>query len=110
MEYIPKLFLAIATVFLFHGYCVIPQFMYRFKEVLQLMKRQKRDQAERAFTKGYQAGIDGRSRSLCPHESGTARQQWLNGWRESRVDQWDGLNRMAQVQKLSNMQQFPTVQ
>jgi len=66
------------------------------------MKRQKRDQTERAFTKGYQAGIEGRSRSLCPHESGLARQQWLNGWRESRVDQWDGLTRMAQVQKLSN--------
>lgn len=70
------------------------------------MKRQKRDQTERAFTKGYQAGIDGRSRSICPHENGSARQQWLNGWRESRVDQWDGLNRLAQVQKLSNLQAF----
>ena len=44
------------------------------------MKRQKRDQTERAFVKGYQAGIDGRSKSLCPHETGQARQQWLNGW------------------------------
>ena len=70
------------------------------------MKRQKRDITERAFNKGYQAGIDGRSRSLCPHDSGGARQQWLNGWRESRVDQWDGFNRMAQVQKLSNLQQI----
>jgi ribosome modulation factor len=68
------------------------------------MKRQKRDQTERAFNKGYQAGIDGRSRSLCPHESGAARQQWLNGWRESRIDQWNGLNRLAQVQKLSQIQ------
>jgi ribosome modulation factor len=66
------------------------------------MKRQKRDQTERAFTKGYQAGIEGRSRSLCPHETGLARQQWLNGWRESRIDQWDGFNRLAQVQKLNN--------
>ncbi len=68
------------------------------------MKRQKRDQTERAFNKGYQAGIDGRSRSLCPHESGATRQQWLNGWRESRIDQWNGLNRLAQVQKLSQIQ------
>ena len=67
------------------------------------MKRQKRDQTERAFAKGYQAGIQGKSRSICPHETGTARQQWLNGWRESRVDQWDGLNIMAQVQKLQNL-------
>jgi ribosome modulation factor len=67
------------------------------------MKRQKRDQTERAFVKGYQAGIDGRSKSLCPHESGEARQQWLNGWRESRMDQWDGYSRLAQVQKISNI-------
>jgi ribosome modulation factor len=67
------------------------------------MKRQKRDQTERAFTKGYQAGIEGRSRSLCPHETGITRQQWLNGWRESRIDQWDGYNRIAQVQKLNNI-------
>ncbi|AQT59795.1 ribosome modulation factor [Cellvibrio mixtus] len=68
------------------------------------MKRQKRDQTERAFVKGYQAGIDGRSKSLCPHETGQARQQWLNGWRESRMDQWDGYSRLAQVQKISNIQ------
>jgi ribosome modulation factor len=68
------------------------------------MKRQKRDQTERAFTKGYQAGIEGRSKSLCPHESGQARQQWLNGWRESRMDQWDGYSRLAQVQKVNNIQ------
>ena len=68
------------------------------------MKRQKRDQTERAFVKGYQAGIDGRSKSLCPHETGQARQQWLNGWRESRMDQWDGYSRLAQVQKVNNIQ------
>jgi ribosome modulation factor len=68
------------------------------------MKRQKRDQTERAFVKGYQAGIDGRSKSLCPHETGQARQQWLNGWRESRMDQWDGYSRLAQVQKINNIQ------
>ena len=68
------------------------------------MKRQKRDQTERTFVKGYQAGIDGRSKSLCPHETGQARQQWLNGWRESRIDQWDGYSRLAQVQKVNNIQ------
>lgn len=66
------------------------------------MKRQKRDQTERAFIKGYTAGIDGRSKSVCPHETGHNRQQWLNGWRESRMDQWDGYNRLAQVQKIAN--------
>ena len=73
------------------------------------MKRQKRDQTERAFAKGYHAGIQGKSRSLCPHETGIARQQWISGWRESRIDQWDGLNLMAQVQKLNNLQPMAAV-
>lgn len=66
------------------------------------MKRQKRNQIERAFSKGYNAGIEGRSRSLCPHENGNIRQTWLSGWREGREDHWDGFNRAAQAQKLSN--------
>jgi ribosome modulation factor len=74
------------------------------------MKRQKRDQVERAFVKGYKAGIDGRSKSICPHEAGPARQQWLNGWRESRIDQWDGFGPIAQVQKLSNIRSYSVSQ
>jgi len=71
------------------------------------MKRQKRNQTERAFGRGYQAGIAGRSRSLCPYETGVARQEWLSGWREARTDQWDGYNLAAQVQKLSNLHHHP---
>ncbi len=67
------------------------------------MKRQKRNQDERAFNKGYKAGIDGRSRTLCPHEGGLARQNWLGGWREAREDHWDGYNRMTHIQKLNNL-------
>ncbi|NIB44558.1 ribosome modulation factor [Pseudomaricurvus alkylphenolicus] len=67
------------------------------------MKTQKRNQSERAFSKGYQAGIEGRSRSLCPHETGSIRETWLSGWREGRTDHWDGYNRAAQAQKLSNL-------
>lgn len=66
------------------------------------MKRQKRKPSEKAFAKGYVAGFEGRSRSLCPHETQQARYDWLNGWREGRNDQWNGFNRMASVQKLSN--------
>lgn len=67
------------------------------------MKRQKRNQIERAFSKGYQAGIDGRSRSLCPHDNGNTRQNWLTGWREGREDHWNGFNRAAAAQKISNL-------
>ncbi|MFZ1874424.1 MAG: ribosome modulation factor, partial [Chania sp.] len=37
------------------------------------MKRQKRDRLERAQSRGYQAGIAGRSRELCPYQSLDAR-------------------------------------
>ena len=67
------------------------------------MKTQKRSQTDRAFTKGYQAGIEGRSRSLCPHENSTSRQNWLTGWREGRTDNWDGYSKAAQAQKLINL-------
>ena len=67
------------------------------------MKTQKRSQTDRAFTKGYQAGIQGRSRSLCPHENTPSRQTWLSGWREGRTDHWDAFGRAAQAQKLSNL-------
>jgi ribosome modulation factor len=65
------------------------------------MKRQKRNHDDRAFVKGYQNGINGRSRTICPYESGSTRQEWLNGWREGREDHWSGFNRLAQAQKLT---------
>ncbi|MGK0306924.1 MAG: ribosome modulation factor, partial [Gammaproteobacteria bacterium] len=33
------------------------------------MKRQKRDKLSRAHSKGYQAGITGRSKEHCPFQS-----------------------------------------
>jgi ribosome modulation factor len=66
------------------------------------MKTQKRNITDRAFVKGYTAGIEGRSQSLCPHDTGTTRQTWINGWREGREDHWSGFNRAAQAQKISN--------
>jgi ribosome modulation factor len=44
----------------------------------------------RAFQKGYQAGLVGRSIETCPHSNEEQRQFWLSGWREGRSDQWDG--------------------
>lgn len=67
------------------------------------MKRQKRNFSERALTRGYRAGVSGKSRSLCPHGSGDARHMWLSGWRDGREDHWNGFNTLAQVQKIINM-------
>ncbi len=66
------------------------------------MKSQKRSHSDRAFSKGYQAAMNGRSWNACPFE-GTARQLWMNGWREGRQDQWSGYNSFAQAQRLSNL-------
>ncbi|WP_082392153.1 ribosome modulation factor [Parasalinivibrio latis] len=48
------------------------------------MKRQKRDRLERAQSKGYHAGMNGRSAETCPYQGTDARGYWLGGWREGR--------------------------
>ncbi|MEP7705433.1 ribosome modulation factor [Paraglaciecola sp. 25GB23A] len=55
------------------------------------MKRQKRDKLSRAHSKGYQAGIVGRSKELCPFQASVARSEWLGGWREAIGDRSVGL-------------------
>jgi len=47
------------------------------------MKRQKRDRLERARTNGYQAGLAGRSKEVCPYQCIDARSNWLGGWRDA---------------------------
>ena len=64
------------------------------------MRRQKRDMNSRAFDRGYQAGVGGRSQEACPHTEEEHRQNWLTGWREGRCDQWDGLTGISGVHKI----------
>ena len=64
------------------------------------MRRQKRDMNSRAFDKGYQAGISGRSLDFCPHSEENQRQSWISGWREGRNDHWDGLTGVSGVHKM----------
>ena len=51
------------------------------------MKKHKRDVHRRAYLKGYQAVISGRSKDESPT---TQRADWLAGWRDGRADLWDG--------------------
>lgn len=67
------------------------------------MRRHKRDMAERAFSKGYQAGISGRSKDSCPTNHIVMRQEWLNGWREGRTDNWDGFTGVSGIQKQAKL-------
>ena len=67
------------------------------------MRRQKRDSSQRAFIKGYQAGFNGRNKTTCPHSNNTSiAQDWLNGWREGREDNWNGYNEQTCQQKVAN--------
>ena len=50
------------------------------------MKRQKRDRLERAHQRGYQAGITGRPKEICPYQALNQRSYWLGGWREAMED------------------------
>ena len=63
------------------------------------MRRQKRDKSNRAFTRGYQIGVHGKTRDLCPYHDDDYKQAWLNGWRCGREDQWDGYVGVAGVSK-----------
>lgn len=47
------------------------------------MKRQKRDRLNRAQQRGYQAGITGRPKEMCPYQALEQRSHWLGGWRKA---------------------------
>lgn len=68
------------------------------------MRRQKRDSSHRAFIKGYQAGFNGRNKSTCPHSKETpVAQDWCNGWREGREDNWNGYSEQTSQQKVMSL-------
>ncbi len=63
------------------------------------MKKQKRDMQERAFARGYRAGIERRSKDLAP--IGPQRDSWLAGWRSGRADHWDGYTGVSGIHKMA---------
>ncbi|PIE43081.1 MAG: ribosome modulation factor [Gammaproteobacteria bacterium] len=69
------------------------------------MKRQKRDLTQRAYKRGYQAGVSGKSKDTCPSENSDIKQQWLSGWRDGRNDSWDGLTGVSGIQRASQAMQ-----
>ena len=56
-----------------------------------MMKRQKRDRHGRAYSRGYQAGVSGRSKEICPYQNTEVKAEWLGGWREAVSDKQQGL-------------------
>lgn len=67
------------------------------------MKRQKRSKDDRAYNRGYNAGLDGKSREDCPFGTLQARTNWMGGWREGRTDFAHGMLGVASIQNLKNI-------
>lgn len=67
------------------------------------MRRQKRDMNNRAYSRGYQAGLAGKSKDCCPHENGMTKQQWLSGWREGRIDNWEGYTGVSSLHRVAHL-------
>lgn len=65
------------------------------------MRRQKRNRLDRAFQKGYLAGVNGKSRDFCPKDIGPEHQEWINGWREGREDKWNGMQGVSGLHKVA---------
>ena len=53
----------------------------------ELMKRPKRNRIQRAFDKGYQLGLAGRSKENCPFLTG---QREASGWKAGARDETIG--------------------
>tara|TARA_B100000745_G_C20055350_1_gene359983 strand:+ start:175 stop:639 length:465 start_codon:yes stop_codon:yes gene_type:complete len=67
------------------------------------MKRQKRSRDERAYSRGYLAGFQGRPRDFCPFGALQARTHWMSGWREGRTNQVQGMVGVAGIQNLKDV-------
>ncbi len=62
------------------------------------MKRQKRDRTSTLYSRGFQAGLEGKSKSSCPVSSTDLRSHWMSGWREGREAHWNGQHGVSAIQ------------
>ena len=67
------------------------------------MRRQKRDKSELMYSRGHKAGKSGKSKDNCHYINENQKQSWLAGWRDGRVDQWEGYTGVSGVHKIVNV-------
>ena len=67
------------------------------------MKTQKRDKTSTLFNRGFQAGLDGKSKSSCPVSEVALRTHWMSGWREGREAHWSGQSGVSAIQANPSM-------
>lgn len=69
------------------------------------MKKHKRNKADTAYSRGYLAGVQGRSRDHCPYIEGPSHEHWINGWVEGRDDLWRGYSGIAGLHRSAHLSQ-----
>lgn len=62
-----------------------------------MKKRQKRGRLERAHAKGYLAGINGKSKEMCPWQTIDASSYWLAGGKPWRTAQYPQHKRLIEA-------------
>lgn len=67
------------------------------------MKKHKRNIEQRAFNRGYTAGVTGKSKTLCPDPSHESHTHWMAGWRAGREDNWSGYTGVSGIHKIPNI-------
>jgi len=55
------------------------------------------------FCADINMALVGKSRELCPFTLPSVRQAWINGWREGRGDNWDGMTGTAGIHRLNEL-------
>ena len=66
------------------------------------MRRVKREKSERAYSRGYQAGIQNRPKESCPYATKlNTGQSWIMGWRDGRSDQLEGFIGISGLHKMA---------
>lgn len=67
------------------------------------MKRHKRDMNQRAYQRGFYAGLGGKAMAACPHTVVDQREQWLAGWREGREANWSAMTGVSGLAKVNSV-------
>lgn len=62
-----------------------------------MMKRHKRERNDLLYSRGFHAGIKGRSQEVCPYQDINLRQYWMAGWRDGRSNEREGYQGVAAI-------------
>lgn len=62
------------------------------------MRKQKRDRSNTLYNRGFNAGLEGKSKEDCPVQNTDMRSYWMSGWREGREAHWSGMSGVSAIQ------------